>query len=380
MQPRQNKADSSAVLIDFPILNAARAFAALWVLIAHVMLIGGRPVFVVSQGYLAVECFIFISGFLMMLLLSRERSLNLSNTLRFYTRRFFRIAPSFYLAIALYVIFRGFYVESLARCSDVFGSDSPIPGLGGEVGWRSVLWNVLFVHGLWWEEATKIFGPAWSLSLEMQFYLVAPIWAWFLKKRPFLAIGIFFAVNAIANPLWSVYEGEGLLDKFPFPSFLPNRLFLFCWGGACCLFVIERTRPHRHLFALASAGAAILLPWKSFLVCSVLVGAILFAEFSPKTFNRWGGRFADSRLVSWLAEFSYGVYLYHVFSMAIASWLLIRLGLLSREQPFVFPIFLASVLAVTLLVSAAIYFCLEKPARQWGKRLSGRRIDAPPMA
>lgn len=190
MQPRHEKGDPAAAPIEFPILNAARAFAALWVLVAHVTLIGGKPIFLLSQGYLAVECFIFISGFLMMLLLARERTLNLASALRFYTRRFFRIAPSFYLAIALYVIFRGFYIENLAQCSEVFGSGSPIPGLGTDVGWRSVLWNLLFVHGLWPDEATKIFGPAWSLSLEMQFYLVAPIWAWFLRKRPHLAIGL----------------------------------------------------------------------------------------------------------------------------------------------------------------------------------------------
>lgn len=380
MQLRHKKGGPSAVPIEFPVLNAARAFAALWVLAAHVTRIGARPVFLLSQGYLAVECFIFISGFLMMLLLVRERSLNLPSALRFYTRRFFRIAPSFYLAIALYVIFRGFYIESLARCSDVFGSVSAIPGLGAEVGWRSVLWNVLFVHGFWPDEATKIFGPAWSLSLEMQFYLVAPIWAWFMRRRPYLAIGIFFAVNAIANVLWSVYYGNGLLAKFPFPSFLPNRIFLFCWGGACCLLIVERTRRHRHLFALASAGAVILLPWKSLMVCAVLVGAILFAELSPKSFSRWGGRVTESRVVTWLAEFSYGVYLYHVFCMAIAGWLLIRLGILSGQQPFVLAIYFIAVIAVTFLVSATIYFCLEKPTRAWGKRLSRRPIDAPPMA
>ena len=380
MQLRNKKADPSAVPIEFPILNAARAFAALWVLTAHVTLIGAKPVFILSQGYLAVECFIFISGFLMMLLLCRERSLNLSSALRFYVRRFFRIAPSFYFAIALYVIFRGFYIESLARCSDVFGSVSAIPGLGAEVGWRSVLWNLLFVHGFWPDEATKIFGPAWSLSLEMQFYLVAPIWAWFLRRRPYLAIGIYFAVNAIANVLWSVYYGRGLLASFPFPSFLPNRLFLFCWGGACCLFVIERTPHRRHLFALASVGAAILLPWKSLMICLILIGGVLFAVLSPRSYHRWGGRFAESRVVTWLAEFSYGVYLYHVFCLAIASWLLIRLGILSRQQPFALAIYFTTVIAVTFLVSAAIYFCVEKPARNWGKRLSRRRLDAPPMA
>jgi peptidoglycan/LPS O-acetylase OafA/YrhL len=214
----------------------------------------------------------------------------------------------------------------------------------------------------------------------MQFYLVAPGWAWLMRKRPYLAIGIFFATNAIANVLWSVYYGQGLLARFPFPSFLPNRIFLFCWGGACCLFIVERTRHHRHLFALASVGAVILLPWKSLVVCSILVGAILFAEFSPNSLRRWGGRVAESRVVTWLAELSYGIYLYHVFCMAIAGWLLIRTGILSLQQPFALPIYFTAVIAVTFLVSAAIYFFLEKPARDWGKRLSRRRIDAPPMA
>ena len=87
VQTGRKNADLSVGPIEFPILNAARAFAALWVMVAHVTLIGAKPVFLLSQGFLAVECFIFISGFLMMLLLARERSLNLSSALRFYTRR-----------------------------------------------------------------------------------------------------------------------------------------------------------------------------------------------------------------------------------------------------------------------------------------------------
>jgi peptidoglycan/LPS O-acetylase OafA/YrhL len=53
---------------------------------------------------------------------------------------------------------------------------------------------------------------------------------------------------------------------------------------------------------------------------------------------------------------------------------------LSRQQSFALPIYFTTVIAVTFLVSAAIYFCVEKPARNWGKRLSRRRLDAPPMA
>ena len=359
---------------EFPFLNAARAVAAFWVLLAHVTLLGGWRVPLLSQGFLAVECFIVLSGFLMMLILLPEPSLNIQGVGRFYIRRFFRIAPSFYFAVALYLIFRSFYIENISQGAGLFHSEIDVPGLDPVIGWRSIIWNGLFLHGLWPAEATKIFGPGWSLSLEMQFYLIAPFWAAALKRRPFVAIIICFAINLIGNVLWGVYFQHGLLATYWFPSFLPNRLFLFCWGGVCCLYVLQRTRTHLQLLLVTSAGATILLPWRSLLVCSILIAGILSTSLLHNRSSRFVTAVAESRLVSWLAEMSYGIYLYHVFCMAIAAWLMSRVPFVVLvPNQFKLGVFLAGVLAISLALSALIHYILEKPARAWGKRLTRRR-------
>ena len=84
---------------DVPILDLVRAAAACWVMLAHLTLIGGRPVFLLSQGSLGVEVFIFISGFLMTLILKDEAHVTWGGLRRFYVRRFFRIMPAFWVCL-----------------------------------------------------------------------------------------------------------------------------------------------------------------------------------------------------------------------------------------------------------------------------------------
>jgi peptidoglycan/LPS O-acetylase OafA/YrhL len=356
--------------LTFPVLNAARAFAAFWVLVAHVTLIAARPVFFVSQGALAVDCFILLSGFLMMLILLPDQHVDARNAWNFYVRRFFRIAPSFYFAVALYLIFRGFYVDNLQAAARLFGSGPAIPGLDPQVGWKSVVWQGLFLHGLWPDEATKVFGPGWSLSLEMQFYLIAPFWAAFIKRWSFPALAMFFVINLIANKLWGVFFHPGLLATYWFPSFLPNRIFLFCSGGVCCLFILQPRASRAILLAVAWLGAAILLPWKSALVCSGLIAVIISASLSRDRLSRLISTVAQSRFVCWLAELSYGIYLYHVFCMAIAARLMSPFNQLGRGAQFW--LYLAGVVAISVGISSLIHVTFERPARELGRRLTKR--------
>lgn len=360
------------------VLDAARAGAALWVLMAHITLVGGMFVTFVSQGGLAVDCFIFISGFLMMTLLYRDAPMTRSTIGSFYIRRFFRLAPAFYVALVLYTGAREFYVSEAHRVSVHFGHGDAVPGLGDDVQWPSVMLNVLFLHGIWPQEAYKILGPAWSLSLEVQFYLVAPFFAWLLRHRPFAALAAAFVMNALGNVLFGIHGREGVLAQYLFPSLLPNRIFLFGFGSACALAMLEPSRQRRMQLLCWWAGMAVLLWWKSALVISALTTAV-FCGVSLK--GAAGGvirSICGSKPVAVLAEWSYGIYLFHMFGIAIAGHLLFRWlpGGATRMESF--GLFACISVAVSFALAIVVYYTVERPARSWGRAVAKRFKEGRP--
>jgi peptidoglycan/LPS O-acetylase OafA/YrhL len=364
--PRMNK--------HLPILDLARAGAACWVMIAHLTLIGGRSVFVVSQGSLGVEVFIFISGFLMTMILKDEPRVSGASVRQFYIRRFFRIAPSFYLALALYVVLRPFFTSGLASAESLFATPYHIAGLQDPVTVRSVLLNLLFAHGIFPAEAGRVFGPAWSLSLEMQFYLVAPVCIWCFRRWPIATLAVLFATNYVANLLFGVYGRHGVIATFTYPSLLPNRIFLFLFGASYCLYLFGQRRKD---LVILLASAVALLPtvgFKSWLVSLLLVLFIHGVVSSTGSWRKCWAWIAVAKPTQLLAEWSYGIYLYHMLCMAFAGHVI---SYIAGAAPAV--LLWLSYAAITISsavgLSALLHYTVERPARDFGKRLA--RIPRP---
>lgn len=357
---------------ELPILDLARAMAACWVMLAHLTLMGGHRVFLLSQGSLGVEVFIFISGFLMTLILKDDTSLKGDDLRRFYVRRFFRIAPSFYFAILLYLALRSSFTTGLANAEAVFQTPYHIAGIHDAVTWRTVLLHLLFLHGLFADEPTKIFGPAWSLSLEMQFYLVAPLCIWALRRRPFTTLCSLFTVNWIGNLLVGVYGSAGLMAKFVFPSFLPNRIFLFFLGGTYCLYLFERRRRDLTIFISSTIAILPLIGSRSWLVCLLLIGSIHAAVSCTGYWRALYERIATSRATHLMAEWSYGIYLYHMLWLGLAGLLLARV---QNQLPhrLLWPAYALTVIVSSVLSAAVLHHFFEKPTRAFGKKLSRTR-------
>ena len=121
--------------------------------------------FVLGNGALGVEIFFVLSGYLITLLLLRERERRGAISLRsFYVRRGFRILPPLYLYIA---------------CMGALGAWGRLPGMNG----RELVTAITFTHnyvpgmGLW------AFEHLWTLCIEEQFYLLWPaLLVWLLLR------------------------------------------------------------------------------------------------------------------------------------------------------------------------------------------------------
>jgi peptidoglycan/LPS O-acetylase OafA/YrhL len=160
-----------------------------------------------ASSWTGVNLFFVLSGFLIGGILVDARGSD-SYFRTFYARRFFRIIPIYYLWICLYIALvsaagqairlHSFSGKALPRGFEVYAHFLFIQNLipNGESS-QSGLW------GSW-------FGHLWSLAVEEQFYLLAPLMIWWLSPRrlpavllgiicgfPFIRIALFFHIHQI---------------------------------------------------------------------------------------------------------------------------------------------------------------------------------------
>ncbi len=164
-----------------PELDGLRGTAILLVLVGHYFAAPGTGAvrflsgYWVRLGWTGVDLFFVLSGFLIGgILLTVRDSPNYFKT--FYARRFFRIIPIYYAWIALYVLL------SLIAGSFLTARVGSVQKIG-----IFILAHFLFLQNFkdflnstvsfWWLSMT------WSLAVEEQFYLVAPLLVRYLPKR-----------------------------------------------------------------------------------------------------------------------------------------------------------------------------------------------------
>jgi|GEM_PF-506044 len=198
-------------------ITGLRALSMFWVLVQHLHQ-GLRPLGATPSGAmflahpflslgwagnLGIEMFFVISGYLVTGMLMRERATNGTIQMRlYYVRRALRILPAYLVAIALY----------LALPSTV----------NKETAWT----NILFVNNL--VPFTKQFmAHCWSLAIEEQFFLVAPLFVLLLYRAPRplrTPVLVLTIVTACAIAV-AVVLGQDLELSLRFPSH--QRLFAY---------------------------------------------------------------------------------------------------------------------------------------------------------
>lgn len=184
---------------NFGSLDGLRAFSILAVLWHHAGT--SSPNFLItSRGFLGVDLFFVISGFLIITLLLRDRDRAGAISLRdFYIRRVLRIFPAYYLMLLIvgaWILLRPESVAATAARSDL-----PYAAL--------FLTNLMVAH--------SILYPTWSLSVEEQFYILMPALENYAGRvLPFL---IPFAYGLVCLP------PLGFFSAVPLPSFFRETTF-----------------------------------------------------------------------------------------------------------------------------------------------------------
>ena len=200
---------------------------------------------IVRNGYMMVDVLLVLSGFLLALPYARAGQGKDSppSAREFYRKRFWRIVPSYALAILLTLVFwalpQGLYESPVAAVKDL-------------------LTHFTFTHNLFVDTyfLTPLPGVLWTMGVEVQFYLIFPLIALFYEEQPGLTC-LFLTLAALCFRLW-VYHMSGTLM---WVNQLPCMLDLFACGmAAAWLYVRLSEQPLSDgVRRLCAAGALLAL-------------------------------------------------------------------------------------------------------------------------
>lgn len=333
-----------------PEIDGLRALAVVAVIINHF----NKQI--LPSGYLGVDIFFVISGFVITSSLAGRPSKNFGDFLMgFYVRRIKRLVP----ALVLFVV-----ITSILICLI-----NPNPGVSLGIGWRALFGiSNISLYSLstdYFAASTQLnaFTHTWSLGVEEQFYFIFPFLAWFSgfsrattkgSKNLFWAVGT-LSVTSLLTFIYFYQTNQ------PAAYFLmPSRLWEM---GIGCLLSLSLSLNHskRSLNVLEKSPPSVVtaalltvlfLPDRFAIhatVAIVLLTALLIVCLRPQTraYN-----FFTLRPVIYVGLISYSLYLWHWGVLSLSRW---TIGIYWWTTPFC-----VALIAASSIVS---YRYVETPLR-----------------
>jgi peptidoglycan/LPS O-acetylase OafA/YrhL len=351
-------------------IEGARGWLSLAVLFSHIIAFTSfhrlpKAKLIIEPGHWAVLIFIMISGFVITNLITRKQE----GYGIYIARRALRIYPAYLVALVLgfLVLPRDF---TLPEFGDILGNQvqhvrDRAASYAGAPG-THVLLHLSMLHGIVpnniLPEAQYMFvPPAWSLSLEWQFYLLAPAILVAIRRWP-LPMAVFVAIVFLLAK-------RGMFGHYYNPSFILNAGWWFLIGILSYLYIDRLPRIEG---AALWTLLALLLPLAFFNKELVAVlGWVALIAYIRSDAN-W--RLLDGPLAAYLGARSYGIYILHMPILIACCWVAYSaLGLTSYTAACVTGVLTT---AATFILAEIVYRTVERPAINFGKRLGREPVPA----
>jgi peptidoglycan/LPS O-acetylase OafA/YrhL len=289
------------------VIDGLRGIAALNVVLCHVITVFHAtrtdPRFMwAAQGQYAVDLFIVLSGYCLILPVLRN-GLHLPGGFgRFMWRRILRLYPAYIAAMALMIVLHFTLTHHLFPLT---------------ITWQTVAYNLLMVQDF---TKSAIVRPAWSLAVEWHIYLCFPLLLWLWRRA-----GLWQMLVIVTGV--SVALAMAILSYASYLNLVrPEYLALFAFGAAAA-------------YVLHGEPAAVWVPrlrrvpwgWVALVLYAACIG-YTYTDLEFPTYQveflscaaalstvaagmlRGGvlARFLESRPLVWLGSVSYSLYLIHV--------------------------------------------------------------------
>lgn len=342
-------------------VQGLRALSVLLIFFAH----AGIDAF--SGGFIAVDVFFVISGYVITGLLLREyEKSGKIKLISFYGKRILRLMPALLIFVVVSLLFSMAFLPPSQQLYQ-YGAAT------ASIAWFSNIYFFAFDFD-YFSPAIKenMFLHTWSLGVEEQFYLLWPLLVvWMLKKSKegpkvqFLNLISFVAFLSVA---FHVLVSQNSQDAAFY--LMPARVWQFSIGGAVVYWhmnfiaSVDIPKPKFIFFAGALVGLLLIIlsaiffdehtpypSWRS-MIPSIGAGMVLFFYIPDKA--SYVTHFLSLKPMVWLGNLSYSFYLWHW--MVLFSFAKLKL--------FVYGLNAVSAIIITLLLSVISYYLVEMPLRR----------------
>lgn len=328
-----------------PTIDGLRALAVILVLMFHVDL---GPF---SGGYVGVDVFFVISGYLITGIILRELEKDSFNYKGFLLKRIARLHPAL-IATLILTMAAGFLILS--------------PSDYMELGRATTAAFFSFSNILFWQKAgyfdesseTNPLLHTWSLGVESQFYLFWPLiilCVYRFGTRFVLSVVILFFIVSLAASQWFTF-----IDPSANYFLVPFRIFEFCCGALMVWLGRPRSSFIRELFM--ALGLLLIIysgltydvntAFPGFNALIPVAGAALCIYASNATMF---GALLRNRLVVYIGLISYSIYLVHWPLLVLYKYYVFR------------PLFLGDkvlILIICVVLSTALHGLVENKYRR----------------
>ena len=337
-----------------PDIDGLRAISVIAVIIFH------SGFSFLSGGFVGVDIFFVISGYLITGLVYKEVTAGTFSYRNFYKRRIARLLPALLITLLLVLLFGFLFYNN--REFDNLGKELFFSALGGA--------NILFAQGTNYfaqDGSVKPLIHLWSLGVEEQFYLIWPttlVLLAFLKLRQTLLIIIILFFISLFMAAASVEE-EAIKTYF-LPQYRAFELILGAFVALATTTTFYKklivTTAQYQKEIISYIGLLLIIAPMFFLnekstfpgynTLYPIIGAALIIAFSEKT--------SISKILSlypfvFIGLISYPLYLYHQPILSFISFF----NLTSNKY-----IIIASVLLISISLAWLTYKYIEKPIRR----------------
>lgn len=349
-------------------IDALRGLAVFLVIACHTyqvaMPVYHRPIaFLFSMGARGVQLFFLISAFTLCYSKTKRESLGEVSLQSFYIRRYFRIAPMYYIGI-LYFIFQ-------STIGSTFWIDEAI----GITSWN-ILANLSFINSIspYWIDS--IVPGGWSISVEFLFYFIFPFIFSRVKSLAssinlLLVCIMFQAVSSALLKIYPLIGEQQLWSDFLF-HYLPNQLPVFCLGLIAfqIIFISDYEYKKLNKFLIIVTFVILVIFWKYVTLHHfvISIGFLLLMLMM----SRGKFKFLINAYSTYLGKVSYSAYLVHFMVLFFID----RLGwirLFDTENYLTsllnFGIIFIMTLVVSIGISSVTYRYIEKPFMKLGQKL-----------